>query len=225
MRKLVEELNPVKQKLPPSSQSTLEQIDNFLSLHALQEFFLDSHPSCIRASSLCLNGETIMRLNCFPHVGFEDILVSPRENYFIFDSSNRKRSNCQRNNRKLFAALAGFFRIHNDNCEASESEQMNIGSQRILVSDHINTYQYSSEKVDSFVIDMDSFSSSINKDITNANSRTTKSLSRKGSQHWGDRNVNGNVTPQDKNTVPTKYSLEGTIATFQYVTDFFIVFF
>jgi hypothetical protein len=125
---------------------------------------------------LCLNGETIMRLNFFPHVGFEDILVSPRENYFIFDSSNRKRSNCQHNNRKLFAALAGFFRIHNDNCEASESEQMNIGSQRILVSDHINTYQYSSEKVDSFVIDMNSFSSSINKDITNANSRTTVRL-------------------------------------------------
>jgi hypothetical protein len=111
-------------------------------------------------------------------VGFEDILVSPHENYFIFDSSNRKRSNCQRNNRKLFAALAGFFRIHNDNCEASESEKMNIGSQRILVSDHINTYQYSSEKVDSFVfvIDMGSFSSSINKDITNANSRTTVRL-------------------------------------------------
>jgi hypothetical protein len=53
---------------------------------------------------------------------------------------------------------------------------MNIGSQGILVSDHINTYQYSSEKVDSFVIDMGSFSSSINKDITNANSRTTVRL-------------------------------------------------
>jgi hypothetical protein len=52
-------------------------------------------------------------------------------------------------------------------------QQMNIGSQRILVSDHINAYQYSSEKVDSFVIDMDSFSSNINKDIINANSRTT----------------------------------------------------
>ncbi|GAU14912.1 hypothetical protein TSUD_47040 [Trifolium subterraneum] len=157
---------------------------------------------------LCLNGETIWRLNCFPHVGFEDILVSPHENYFIFASPNRKRSNCSHNNWKLFAALTGFFRIHNDNCEASESEQMNIGSQRILVSDHINTY--SSEKVDGFVIDMDSFFSSINKDITNANSRTTKSLSRKGSQHWGDRNVHGNVTLQDKYTVPTTCFLKGS---------------
>lgn len=58
-------------------------------------------------------------------------------------------------------------------CEALESEKMNIGSQRILFSDHINACQYSSEKVDSFVIDMDSFSSSINKDNINANSRTT----------------------------------------------------
>lgn len=94
-------------------------------------------------------------------------------------------------------------------CEALESEQMKIGSQRILVSDHINAYQYSSEKVDSFVIDMDSFSSTINKDIINANSRTTlqRSLSRKGSQRGGDqRNVSGNVTLQDKDIVPTTCS-------------------
>lgn len=99
-------------------------------------------------------------------------------------------------------------------CEALESEQMKIGSQRILVSDHINAYQYSSEKVDSFVIDMDSFSSTINKDIINANSRTTlqRSLSRKGSQRGGDRNVSGNVTLQDKDIVPTTCSPKGTIS-------------
>ncbi|CAK8542668.1 unnamed protein product [Lathyrus sativus] len=34
MRRLVEELNPLKQLLPLSSQITLEQINNFLSLHA-----------------------------------------------------------------------------------------------------------------------------------------------------------------------------------------------
>ncbi|GAU14913.1 hypothetical protein TSUD_47060 [Trifolium subterraneum] len=91
-------------------------------------------------------------------------------------------------------------------------QEMNIGSQRILVSDHINAYQYSSEKVDSYVIDMDSFSSGINKDIINANSRTTlqRNLSRKGSQR--DRNVSGNVTLQDKDTVPTTCSPKGTIA-------------
>ncbi|CAK8573772.1 unnamed protein product [Lathyrus sativus] len=97
-------------------------------------------------------------------------------------------------------------------CEALESGEMNIGSQRILVSDHIKAYQYSSEKVDSFVVDMDSFSSSIHKDIINANSRTTlqRSLSRKGSQRWGDRNMNGgNVTVQDKDIVPTTCSPKG----------------
>jgi hypothetical protein len=40
MRKLVEELKPVKQQLPPSSQSTLEHIGNFLSLHAYKSSFL-----------------------------------------------------------------------------------------------------------------------------------------------------------------------------------------
>jgi hypothetical protein len=40
MRKLVEELKPVKQQLPPSSQSTLEHIGNFLSLHACKSSFL-----------------------------------------------------------------------------------------------------------------------------------------------------------------------------------------
>lgn len=91
---------------------------------------------------------------------------------------------------------------------ALESEQKSIGTQRISVSDHINAFQYSSEKIDSFVIDMDSFSSTINKDSSNANSRTTlqRSLSRKGSQRGGDRNVSSNVTLQDKDTVPTTCS-------------------
>ncbi|KAH1242278.1 hypothetical protein GmHk_07G019641 [Glycine max] len=51
------------------------------------------------------------------------------------------------------------------------SELKNMGTQRILVSDHTNGYQYSTEEVDSIVIDMDSFSSGINKDITKANFR------------------------------------------------------
>ncbi|CAL5209748.1 unnamed protein product [Lathyrus oleraceus] len=97
--------------------------------------------------------------------------------------------------------------------EALESGEMKIGSQRILLSDHIKAYQHSSEKVDSFVVDMDSFSSSINnKDIINANSRTTlqRNLSRKGTQRWGDRNMNGgNVTVEDKDIVPTTCSPRG----------------
>jgi hypothetical protein len=40
MRRLVEELKPLKQRLPLSSQSTLEQVNNFLSLHASKNAFL-----------------------------------------------------------------------------------------------------------------------------------------------------------------------------------------
>jgi len=58
--------------------------------------------------------------------------------------------------------------------EALESEQKNMGTQRISVSDHINAFQYSADEADSFVIDMDSFSPpTINKDSINTNSRIT----------------------------------------------------
>ncbi|RDX61354.1 hypothetical protein CR513_60425, partial [Mucuna pruriens] len=97
-------------------------------------------------------------------------------------------------------------------CEALESEQKNMGTQRISVSDHINAYQYSAEEADSFVIDMDSFSSGINKDSTNANSRITRSLSRKGYQRGGDRKVDGNVTLHDRDTVPTTCSPKAALA-------------
>nr|ACU16257.1 unknown [Glycine max] len=98
--------------------------------------------------------------------------------------------------------------------EALESEEKNMGTQRILVSDHINAYQYSAEEADSFVIDMDSFSSGINKDSNNANSRITlqRSLSRKGSQRGGDRKVNGNVTLHDRDTAPTTCSPKAALA-------------
>lgn len=99
-------------------------------------------------------------------------------------------------------------------CEALESEQKNMGTQRISVSDHINAYQYSAEEADSFVIDMDSFSSSINKDSTNANSRITlqRNLSRKGYQRGSERKVNGNATLHDKDTVPTLCSPKASLA-------------
>ncbi|WJX54584.1 hypothetical protein P8452_40450 [Trifolium repens] len=69
------------------------------------------------------------------------------------------------------------------------------------VSDNVNccsSYQYTTEKADSYVIDMDAFSSSINKDSSNQNSRITvqRSLSRKGSQRVGDRKINGLTTLQ-----------------------------
>ncbi|KAI4298637.1 hypothetical protein L6164_032171 [Bauhinia variegata] len=92
-------------------------------------------------------------------------------------------------------------------CESFESEQ-NMGTQKISVSDHINAFQYTAEESDSFVIDMDTFSSGINKD-SNTNSRITlqRSLSRKGSQRLGDKKVNGNATTvHDRDTVPTAFS-------------------
>ncbi|WJX59968.1 hypothetical protein P8452_45229 [Trifolium repens] len=67
------------------------------------------------------------------------------------------------------------------------------------VSDNVNSsssYQYTTEKADSYVIDMDAFSSSINKDSSNQNSRISRSLSRKGSQRVGDRKINGLTTLQ-----------------------------
>ncbi|XP_014491881.1 uncharacterized protein LOC106772745 isoform X1 [Vigna radiata var. radiata] len=98
--------------------------------------------------------------------------------------------------------------------EALESEQKNMGTQRISVSDHINAFQYSADEADSFVIDMDSFSSAINKDSINTNSRITlqRNLSRKGSQRGGDRKVNGNVTLHDRDTVPTTCSPKAALA-------------
>ncbi|XP_027913062.1 uncharacterized protein LOC114173056 isoform X2 [Vigna unguiculata] len=80
------------------------------------------------------------------------------------------------------------------------SEEKNRGS-AILSSDHINAFQYSAEKSDSFVIDMDAFSSANHKDPTNANSKITRSLSRKGSLRLGDRKVNSSATLYEKDTI------------------------
>ncbi|KAG6641612.1 uncharacterized protein LOC122277621 isoform X2 [Carya illinoinensis] len=67
----------------------------------------------------------------------------------------------------------------------------NMGRQEISVSDHINGFQYSADKSDSFVIDMESLShGGANKEIT-ANPRITlqRSLSRKGSQRVGEKKI------------------------------------
>ncbi|MCI60554.1 hypothetical protein A2U01_0081810, partial [Trifolium medium] len=42
MTRLVKEIKPLKQRLPLSSQSTFELINNFLSLHASKNAFLTS---------------------------------------------------------------------------------------------------------------------------------------------------------------------------------------
>ncbi|CAJ1977274.1 unnamed protein product [Sphenostylis stenocarpa] len=91
--------------------------------------------------------------------------------------------------------------------EVLESEQKIMGTQRISVSDHINAYQYSTEEADSFVIDMDSFSS--------PSTKITPMLIpelQKGSQRGGDRKVNGNVTFHDRDTVPTTCAPKAALA-------------
>ncbi|CAK7350979.1 unnamed protein product [Dovyalis caffra] len=71
----------------------------------------------------------------------------------------------------------------------------NMEAQKFSLLDHINGLQYTKEKSDSFVIDMESFSHGINKDI-NANSRITRNLSRKGSLRGGggEKKINSNLS-------------------------------
>ncbi|KAJ1381610.1 hypothetical protein SESBI_44959 [Sesbania bispinosa] len=77
--------------------------------------------------------------------------------------------------------------------EGLELEEKSKGTQKIATADHMNAFQYITEKDDSFVLDIDHASSSgINKDSTHANSKITRNLSRKGSQRWVDMKVNGN---------------------------------
>ncbi|KAK4258939.1 hypothetical protein QN277_005332 [Acacia crassicarpa] len=94
---------------------------------------------------------------------------------------------------------------------AADSEQ-NRAIQKISVSDHIDAFQYTPEKSDSFVIDMDAFSSTINKD-NSPNSRITlqRNLSRKGSQRGGDKKINGSSVLHDRDCVPTTGSPKATM--------------
>ncbi|XP_045816329.1 uncharacterized protein LOC123909533 isoform X1 [Trifolium pratense] len=77
-----------------------------------------------------------------------------------------------------------------------EQKGMSILDQVNSSSSSSSSYQYTMEKAESYVIDMDAFSSGINKDSTNSNSRISRSLSRKGSQRVGDRKINGLTTLQ-----------------------------
>ncbi|XP_004293255.1 PREDICTED: uncharacterized protein LOC101307567 isoform X2 [Fragaria vesca subsp. vesca] len=73
-----------------------------------------------------------------------------------------------------------------------------MGTQKISVSDHINGFHYTADKSDSFVIDMESFNHAItDKDVT-ANSRTSRNLSRKGSQRVGEKKISTNGNSNDR---------------------------
>ncbi|MBA0598757.1 hypothetical protein Gorai_008504, partial [Gossypium raimondii] len=77
-----------------------------------------------------------------------------------------------------------------------------ISTQKISVSNHISGFQYTADKPDSFVIDMDSFShGGLNKEI-NQNPRITKSLSRKGSMRGDKKIITSNCTiSNDKDSI------------------------
>ncbi|KAF3451665.1 hypothetical protein FNV43_RR07761 [Rhamnella rubrinervis] len=76
-----------------------------------------------------------------------------------------------------------------------------LGTEKVSVSDHVNGFHYTTDKSDSFVIDMESFSNGTNKDTT-ANSRITlqRTLSRKGSQRVWEKKVNSNTNANDKDS-------------------------
>ncbi|RVX08019.1 hypothetical protein CK203_014894 [Vitis vinifera] len=92
-----------------------------------------------------------------------------------------------------------------EDCGMKEKE-----TQKILVSDQVNGFQYKTEKSDSFVVDMEGFPNGVNKDTT-ANSRITlqRSLSRKGSQRGGEKKPNS-VASIDADAVLATSSPRGT---------------
>ncbi|GAY34205.1 hypothetical protein CUMW_010200 [Citrus unshiu] len=86
--------------------------------------------------------------------------------------------------------------------KACGMEESSSSTPKISLLDHVNGFHYNAlKKSDNFVIDMDAFSHGINKDSTNnANSRITKSLSRKGSQRGGcgaEKKSNSNANDRD----------------------------
>ncbi|PON39429.1 Transmembrane protein [Parasponia andersonii] len=70
--------------------------------------------------------------------------------------------------------------------------------QKISVSDHINGFHYTTDKSDSFVIDMESFSHGNDKDIgARTKAKLQRSHSRKGPQRGSEKKINSNNTNVD----------------------------
>ncbi|CAN1326920.1 hypothetical protein LINPERPRIM_LOCUS33981 [Linum perenne] len=84
--------------------------------------------------------------------------------------------------------------------EIADTPKMELAAQKISVVDHINGFQYTPERPDNFVIDMEDFSSSTisSSKESYANSRVTlqRSFSRKGSVRGGSekKSINSNET-------------------------------
>ncbi|GMJ14605.1 hypothetical protein HRI_005129800 [Hibiscus trionum] len=81
---------------------------------------------------------------------------------------------------------------------ASSLSEEKTSTQKISILDHTNGFQYTTtDKSDSFVIDMESFShGGFNKE-TNPNPRITRSLSRKGSQRDNKKTIAPGLSDRD----------------------------
>ncbi|XP_019252065.1 PREDICTED: uncharacterized protein LOC109231001 isoform X2 [Nicotiana attenuata] len=90
------------------------------------------------------------------------------------------------------------------------------GVEKISVSDHINGLKCASTKSESFVVNMESISHLVEKEIS-GNSRITRNLSRKGSLRGGEKRTNFNaMNEKDTNlmvaTSPRANTPEKTMA-------------
>uniref|UniRef100_A0A7N0UF50 Uncharacterized protein n=1 Tax=Kalanchoe fedtschenkoi TaxID=63787 RepID=A0A7N0UF50_KALFE len=76
-----------------------------------------------------------------------------------------------------------------------------MGTQRIsVVPEQANGFHYNREKSDSFVVDIEGFSHSVDKD-TNPNSRITRNLSRKGSLRGaGEKRTSSSPTANERDS-------------------------
>ncbi|KAK4439302.1 hypothetical protein Salat_0265100 [Sesamum alatum] len=89
--------------------------------------------------------------------------------------------------------MGGSDNLMSSNCESGELGEIR-GGLKISVSDHVvnglHQYHSSTAKSESFVVDMERFSTHLltEKDI-NANSRITRNLSRKGSARSGEKKI------------------------------------
>ncbi|CAK9146809.1 unnamed protein product [Ilex paraguariensis] len=86
------------------------------------------------------------------------------------------------------------------------------GTQKISISDQINSLQYTSTKSDSFVVDMERFSHLTNKAIA-PNSRITlqRSLSRKISQQGDERKINSGAGNEKDTSVVASSSTKAAL--------------
>ncbi|KAF7150806.1 hypothetical protein RHSIM_Rhsim02G0112300 [Rhododendron simsii] len=90
---------------------------------------------------------------------------------------------------------SGLLRSSSKPCELDK-----MGTQKISVSDQTNRLQCTNFESDSFIVDVERLSLLADKDATTASSRSTKSLSRKASQHKSAEKMINTNTGNEKDT-------------------------